>query len=62
MRLLDVRENGSGATCSFAMKNMFDVTHTGINMAKIHPPAIIFILLLGLAALGAFLVGYNSAK
>lgn len=44
-----------------AMNNMFEVAHTGINMAKIHPPAVIFVLLIGLAALGAFLVGYNSA-
>lgn len=44
-----------------AMSNMFDVTHTGINMARIHPPGIIFILLISLASLGSILVGYNSA-
>lgn len=43
------------------MSDMFKVTHSGINMAKIHPPVIIFLLLVFLAALGAFLVGYNAA-
>ena len=45
-----------------AMDSMFKVAHSGINMAKIHPPLIIFLLLLGLASLGAFLVGYNAAE
>lgn len=45
-----------------AMNDMFKVAHTGINMTKIHPPIVIFVLLIGLAALGAFLVGYNAAE
>jgi hypothetical protein len=45
-----------------AISDMFDEAHSGINMTKIHPPAIIFVLLICLSALGAFLVGYNSAE
>lgn len=45
-----------------AFSKMFEITHEGINMTLIHPPAVIFLLLVGLAALGAFLVGYNSAE
>lgn len=44
-----------------AINNMFDTAHIGTNMARVHPPAIIFLLLIGLAVLGAFLIGYNSA-
>jgi heme/copper-type cytochrome/quinol oxidase subunit 2 len=40
---------------------MFAVSHDGINMTLIHPPGVIFFLLIGLAALGGFLVGYNAA-
>lgn len=45
-----------------AMDEMFRIAHTGINMAKVHPPAIVFVLLIGLAMAGAFLIGYNSAN
>jgi hypothetical protein len=45
-----------------AISKMFEITHEGMNMTLIHPPSIIFALLIGLAALGAFLVGYNSAE
>lgn len=45
-----------------ALSNMFEMADSGINMTRIHPPAIIFFLLIGLAALGAFLVGYNCAE
>ena len=44
------------------MSKMFDIAHSGINMTRIHPPGVIFILLIGLATLGAFLIGYNSAE
>jgi heme/copper-type cytochrome/quinol oxidase subunit 2 len=44
-----------------ALSKMFEVTHEGMNLTLVHPPQIIFILLLGLAALGAFLIGYNAA-
>ena len=45
-----------------AMKEMFDTAHDGINLTRLHPPGIIFLLLIGLAALGAYLVGYTSAE
>jgi hypothetical protein len=44
------------------MTKMFDMFHYGINMTLVHPPFIVFILLLSLAALGGFLVGYNTAE
>jgi hypothetical protein len=45
-----------------AVNKMFDTFHAGINMTLIHPPVIIFVLLIGLAALGAFLVGFTAAE
>jgi len=54
--------NGLAQLAIPAMSKMFDMFHAGINMTLIHPPYIIFFLLIGLAALGAFLVGYNAAE
>lgn len=45
-----------------AMSKMFETFHSGINMTLIHPPLIIFLLLIGLASIGAFLIGYNSIE
>ncbi len=45
-----------------AIDEMFRVSESGINLARIHPPGIIFMLLIGLSTAGAFLIGYNSAK
>lgn len=45
-----------------AFNDMFEAAHKGYYLTQIHPPRIIFVLLIGLAALGAFLVGYNSAE
>lgn len=45
-----------------AFNEMFEAAHMGFYLTQIHPPRIVFILLNGLAALGAFLVGYNSAE
>jgi hypothetical protein len=45
-----------------AFNNMFETAHTGYYMTLIHPPGVIFVLLIGLAVLGGFLVGYNSAE
>lgn len=45
-----------------AMSKMFDAFHSGINISLIHPPPIVFLLLVGLASLGGFLVGYNAAE
>jgi CDP-diglyceride synthetase len=44
------------------INKMFDLTHSGIDMVFIHPPRTIFLLLIGLAALGAFLIGYIAAE
>lgn len=45
-----------------AYNEMFESAHTGYQITRIHPPIVIFVLLIALAALGAFLVGYNSAE
>jgi hypothetical protein len=45
-----------------AVGKMFDTFHAGLNMTLIHPPIIIFVLLIALAALGAFLVGFSAAE
>lgn len=44
------------------ISDMFDAAHTGYFLTQIHPPIIIFALLITLAILGAFLVGYTSAE
>lgn len=45
-----------------AVSDMFAKSNTGIMLSKVHPPVIIFALLIILAALGAFLAGYISAE
>lgn len=45
-----------------AFNQMFEAAHTGYYLTQIHPPQIIFLLLIILASLGAFLVGYNTAE
>jgi len=45
-----------------AINQMFDAFHTGIDISRLHPPPIVFLLLVGLAALGGFLIGYNTAE
>ncbi len=42
--------------------DMFEAAHTGYYITLVHPPIIIFALLISLAILGAFLVGYTSAE
>lgn len=44
------------------ISKMFDVAQTGLDLTLVHPPAIIFELLIGLALLGGFLVGYTAAE
>ncbi len=59
------KENPSNSLAQLAipaMSKMFDEFHAGINGTLIHPPAIIFVLLIVLAVLGAFLVGYTAAE
>lgn len=45
-----------------AFNQMFEVAHVGYYLTLIHPPIIIFALLIGLSILGAFLVGFTSAE
>lgn len=45
-----------------AITHMFDEAKTGLDLSFVHPPAIIFELLIGLALLGGFLVGYTTAE
>jgi hypothetical protein len=45
-----------------SINKMFDAAHTGMNLAKVHPPGIIFLLMISLAGLGSFLIGYDSAE
>jgi hypothetical protein len=54
--------NGLNQLVIPVLLKMFDLSHAGIDMVFIHPPRAIFILLIGLAALGSFLIGYNSAE
>lgn len=58
----DNPNNGMLQVVAPVIIKMFDEFHSGINMARIHPPAVIFLLLIALAALGAFLMGYNAAE
>lgn len=44
------------------LNNMFDIANTRYENSYIHPPLIIFILLVGLALLGALLAGYNIGE
>lgn len=45
-----------------AINDMFDNAHTGFDIMLVHSPAIIFILLIGLAIIGSFLAGYSTAE
>lgn len=45
-----------------AVNVMFDECHTGMNLSRVHPPLVIFGLMIGLAVLGAFLIGYDAAE
>ena len=53
---------GVGQLLVPAVNNMFDITKAGIAMIVIHPPIVIYLLLMGLAVLGGFLVGYTSSE
>lgn len=45
-----------------SISDMFETAHMGMNLCKVHPPAIIFLLMIFLAGLGAFLIGYDSTE
>jgi hypothetical protein len=45
-----------------AFNDMFEAAHVGYYLTQMHPPRIIFVLLVALALLGGFLVGYTSAE
>ena len=56
--------NSNSSTIVFipAINNMFEVANTRIMITRMHPPVQIFLLLIGLAAISAFLAGYNMSK
>ncbi|QEY52104.1 bestrophin-like domain [Legionella longbeachae] len=45
-----------------AFNKMFDIANTRYEYSYVHPPVIIFLLLVGLALLGALLAGYNIGE
>jgi hypothetical protein len=45
-----------------AINTMLDVANARIMITRVHPPIPIFMLLIGLSTLSAFLVGYGMAK
>lgn len=45
-----------------AVNNMFDEARNGVNLSRVHPPGIIFVLMILLAGLGALLIGYDAAE
>ncbi len=45
-----------------AITTMFETENTGIAITQVHPPAIVFELLLGLAMLSSFLSGYATVE
>lgn len=56
--------NNLAATQLFvpALNNLFEIAHTRLAITKIHPPAAVFVLLIGLAMLSSFLAGYSTAS
>lgn len=57
-----IKNDSIAANFIGAINAMFDTSHTGMNLSRVHPPLIIFGLMIGLAALGGFLVGYDAAE
>ena len=58
------RERGDAPTTSLVLPSlnaMFDITTTRIAATRMHPPSIIFIMLVGLALACSFLAGYGMA-
>lgn len=45
-----------------AINNLFEIANTRIDITHLHAPGAIFFLLIGLAVLASFLVGYSMAK
>lgn len=45
-----------------AANDMFDAAEKGLAITTIHPPLVIFLLLFGMAILGALLVGYSISE
>jgi hypothetical protein len=59
------RERGDAATTSLflgALNAMFDIVTTRTAAARLHPPPIVFVLLVGLALACSFLAGSGMAK
>ncbi len=45
-----------------AINKLFDIEKEGIAITMIHPPAVVFLLLIGLAMISAFLSGYSTIE
>lgn len=45
-----------------AVIKMFDIANTRMAITKVHPPVVIFLLLIGLAMMSSFLAGYNMVE
>lgn len=61
----ECRSKDQCSQCSLfigALNTMFDMAETRYENSYIHPPLIIFILLVGLALLGALLAGYDIGE
>ena len=59
---LEATDKNTSQIYVMAFSDMFETAHTGYYWTQVHPPMVIFILLVGLAALGSFLIGYNAAE
>jgi hypothetical protein len=59
-RLADARA-GADLLVIPAMNDMFDLASARLAATKIHPPVIVYLMLIGLAFAGALLAGYQSA-
>ncbi len=62
MSAQNIKNDSISANFINAVNVMFSTAHTGMNLSRVHPPLIIFGLMIGLAALGGFLVGYDAAE
>lgn len=59
------KKANDGAVCVIllpALNEMFDIANKRIEVANLHPPFAVFYLLIGIAILSAFLVGYDMKK
>lgn len=56
-----VSSNSANLLFLSALDKMFDLAGTRLNILKVHPPVVVFTLLIWLAMLSCFLIGYSLA-